>query len=189
MQDAVAAAALEQLLERGLPGLTIRGVAQAAGVAETTVYRRWPTTNHLAAAALVKLAERDNPLPDTGTLETDLEAFLRQIVALLSRRGVLRVVRGAAAMDDDDSSVIAAKAAFFPRRFTNATPLVDRAIARGELPAGTDAFRLIETLVAPAYLRALLVDRPLDEEFIDTSVRFAIAGALADPRTRHPRDD
>ena len=55
VQDAVAQAALTQLLDVGYQGLTIRGVAQAAGVAETTVYRRWPTINHLTAAALLKL--------------------------------------------------------------------------------------------------------------------------------------
>ncbi|WP_059039192.1 TetR/AcrR family transcriptional regulator [Gordonia desulfuricans] len=186
MQDAVATAALDQLLEHGLPGLTIRGVAQAAGVAETTVYRRWPSTNHLAAAALLKLADDDNPLPDTGSLENDLRELLEQVVALLSRREVMRVVRGAAAMDDDDPTVAAAKDAFFSRRFANSTLIVKRAIARGELPAGTDAFRLIETLVAPAYLRAILVDRPLDDELVDTCVRFAIAGARAEPGTVNP---
>lgn len=178
VQDAVAQAALTQLLEVGYQGLTIRGVAQAAGVAETTVYRRWPTINHLAAAALLKLAATDNPLPDTGTLEGDLRALLNQIIALLNRPEVLRVVRSAAAIDgDEDGSVIAAKSAFFDARFAAARPIVDRAIERGEIADNTDPHLLIEALVAPAYMRALLENRALDDELVETSVRIVL-GAL-----------
>lgn len=178
VQDAVARAALAQLLDVGYQGLTIRGVAQAAGVAETTVYRRWPTINHLTAAALLKLTETDNPLPDTGSLEGDLHALLTQIVALLNRPEVLRVVRSAAAIDrDEDGSVTAGKAAFFDARFAEAGLIVQRAIERGEIAADTDPHLLIEALVAPSYLRALLENRPLDADLVDSSVRIVL-GAL-----------
>ncbi|KMO73511.1 TetR/AcrR family transcriptional regulator [Mycolicibacterium obuense] len=178
VQDAVAQAALTQLLDVGYQGLTIRGVAQAAGVAETTVYRRWPTINHLTAAALLKLTETDNPLPDTGTLDGDLRALLTQIVALLNRPEVLRVVRSAAAIDHDgDGSVRTGKSAFFDARFTDARLIVERAIGRGEIASNTDAHLLIEALVAPSYMRALLENRPLDEDLVDSSVHIVL-GAL-----------
>ncbi|MEH3130143.1 MAG: TetR/AcrR family transcriptional regulator [Mycolicibacterium neoaurum] len=180
MQDAVAQAALDQLLEVGYQRLTFRGVAQAAGVAETTVYRRWPTINHLTAAALLKLAQVDNPLPDTGTLGGDLRALLHQIVALLSRPEVLRVVRSSAAIDpgdDGDGSVLAGKSAFFETRFAEASLIVDRAAKRGEIASNTDAYLVIEALVAPAYMRALLDNRPLDQNLVDSSVAMVL-GAL-----------
>ncbi|WP_236757483.1 TetR/AcrR family transcriptional regulator [Aeromicrobium sp. PE09-221] len=174
--DAVVDATLAILLEHGYHGLTIRAVARTAGVAETTVYRRWPTPNHLTAAALLELAERDNPLPETGSLEGDLRALLGQIVALLNRPEVLRVVRSAAALDHrDDESVLAGKNAFFSSRFASATSLVGRAVERQEIPPDTDADLLIETLVAPAYMRALLSNRPLDQTFIEDSLRVALA--------------
>lgn len=174
------AAALEQLLEVGYAGLTMRGVAKAAGVAETTVYRRWPTVNHLAVAALLRMAALDNPAPDTGSVEGDLRALLRQIVDLLDRPEVLRVVRSAVAMDDDpDGAVNAARTAFFENRFAAAAPLVEQAVSRAELPAGIDPYQLIESLVAPAYMRALLGNRPIDEAFIDSTVAFTLAAARA----------
>lgn len=186
VQDAVAHAALAQLLEVGYQGLTIRGVAHAAGVAETTIYRRWPTTNHLTAAALLKLAETDNPLPDTGSLEADLRALLTQIVALLDRPEVLRVVRSAAAIDgDEDSSVMAGKSAFFDARFADAKLIVERAIERGEIGRDTDPYLLIEALVAPSYMRALLENRPLDRQHIDSSVRI-VMGALKSAAVTRP---
>lgn len=180
--DAVTQTALEHLLTLGYSGLTIRGVARAAGVAETTIYRRWPTVDHLAAAALRRLAEQENPLPDTGTLAGDLRLLLTQIVELLERPEVLRVVRSAAGLEDDEEGVIqSARAAFFEARFANAAAIVQRASARGEIPGGVDAHLIIEVLVAPAYLRALLESRPIDDALIDFSVRTAAQAAATSP--------
>ncbi|EGD53723.1 transcriptional regulator, TetR family protein [Gordonia neofelifaecis NRRL B-59395] len=151
------------------------------------MYRRWPTVDHLAAAALLKLTEADNPLPDTGALDSDLHALLSQIVDLLNRPEILRVVRGVAALNDDGPAS-SAKAAFFDARFADATRLIDRAVERGELPPGVDADRTIETLAAPAYMRALLENQPLDADLIDSSVAIAIAGARATAQSRTSSD-
>lgn len=179
IQEAVETAALALLLEVGYAGLTLRGVAKEAGVAETTVYRRWPTVNHLAVAALLRMAALDNPAPDTGSIEGDLRALLSQIVDLLNRPEVLRVVRSAVAMDDEDGAVSAARTAFFDTRFAAATPIVERAVGRAELRGDTDPYRLIEALVAPAYMRALLGNRPIDDAFVDSSVAFTLAAVGA----------
>ncbi|GEE03766.1 TetR family transcriptional regulator [Gordonia spumicola] len=172
------------LLENGHSNLTIRAVAQAAGVAETTVYRRWPSVGHLIAAALLRLTATDNPIPDTGSVEDDLATLLSQIVALLTRPDVMRVVRSAAAIDDG-GAFAATRAAFFDARFTASAAIVERAVARGQLPAGTDSHRLIETLVAPAYMRALLGSRGFDDDFVDSSVAATLHGF--DGRTGPPR--
>src|SRR4051794_32255220 len=82
---AVLRAALEQLLARGYDALSVGEVAESAGVAVTTVYRRWPTKAELAAAALGEFAAAANPMPDSGDLERDLRALLAQIVDLLRR--------------------------------------------------------------------------------------------------------
>ena len=45
-------AAVEVFLERGIQRMTVPGVAAAAGVAKTTVYRRYATPAQLALAAI-----------------------------------------------------------------------------------------------------------------------------------------
>src|SRR2546427_11820147 len=65
-------AALNRLLTDGFDALSIAAVATDAGVAETTVYRRWPTKSALAAAALAELAAADNPTPATRNPEGNL---------------------------------------------------------------------------------------------------------------------
>lgn len=174
VREAVLGAALEQLLAHGYDGLRIPEVARAAGVAETTVYRRWATKADLAADALGELATTENPVPDTGTLAGDLDALLTQILDLLRRPEVARIVRTAAAIgrEGDDAE---ARTDYWRTRFAGASVIVERAVARGELAADTDPEALVELLVAPAYLRLLLTGRPLDDALVSSSVARVLA--------------
>ncbi|ADI08089.1 putative transcriptional regulator, TetR family protein [Streptomyces bingchenggensis BCW-1] len=75
---AVLAAALELCHRDGFQPLTIKGIAEAAGVGRQTVYRWWPTKEAVLLEALRDLTEREAPtlLPDTGDPLRDLETFL-----------------------------------------------------------------------------------------------------------------
>jgi AcrR family transcriptional regulator len=169
------AAATEQLLARGYEGLSVSEVAESAGVALTTVYRRWPTKADLAAAVVGDLAAVSNPLPDTGTLEGDLSRLLAQILELLRRPEVERIVRAATTLPASVGGAVEARNAFFQARTAGSAQLVSRAIARGELPADTDPEVVIEFLVGPAYLRLLLSGRPLDDALLAESVQRTLA--------------
>ncbi len=78
VDDAIVAAATRQFLEGGLQRMTVPGVAAAAGVAKTTVYRRYATAAHLALAAIGRL-NADATDPDTGSTRTDLIATLEAV--------------------------------------------------------------------------------------------------------------
>lgn len=54
---------------------------------------------------------------------------------------------------------------------------MSRAVARGELPAATDADLLLEALVGPLYLRLLSHARPLADAFVDDLVDLLLGGA------------
>src|SRR5215472_1525363 len=56
---AILRAALSVFIERGIEGATIEQVADAAGVARTTLYRRWSSKEALIAQAIA--AARGNP--------------------------------------------------------------------------------------------------------------------------------
>src|SRR5687768_8747678 len=82
-------AARQALFTAGYAGLAIDEVAQRAGVAKTTLYRRWPTKDHLAIAVYADMLDRDVPVTDTGDVRADLTAYLQQIA------GALQAVRRA----------------------------------------------------------------------------------------------
>ncbi|MGQ4717290.1 TetR-like C-terminal domain-containing protein [Streptomyces anulatus] len=110
----------------------------------------------------------------TGTLEGDLRALLGQVVALVERPEVRRVILTVVSLTADDE-VVAAKDAFWEERFAGAAAIVTRAVERGELLAETDPYELIENLAAPPYFRLLVTRRALDDRLVDRSVELALS--------------
>lgn len=66
--DEILTVALAMLREQGYAALTVDAVAERAGVAKTTVYRRWPSKGALIAAAIAPLAESTDPLDEAESL-------------------------------------------------------------------------------------------------------------------------
>ncbi len=89
---AIAAATLELLSQVGYEGLSMEGVAAAAGVGKTTIYRRYRSKAELVVAMMTRLDERGIPRPripkDAGTRET-LGAMVAATAAVISMPGVL----------------------------------------------------------------------------------------------------
>jgi AcrR family transcriptional regulator len=171
VRKAVLEATLARLLAAGYEELSITDVAADARVHETTIYRRWHTKPELAAAALLRFAAREIPAPDTGSLDGDLRQLLQQVVTFIRRPEVARIVRAVAALPPENADATSVRRAFWSTRFERSAVVVRRAIERGELPRDTDPHELQELLVAPAYLRLLLTDRPLDDTLIAGTVR------------------
>lgn len=59
-------------------------VATRAGVAKTTLYRRWAGKNELVVDAVAELFD-ELELPDRGSLAADIEGVVLQFAAILSR--------------------------------------------------------------------------------------------------------
>ncbi|MFF7589970.1 TetR/AcrR family transcriptional regulator [Kitasatospora purpeofusca] len=74
----------EALAELGWGGLTMGHVATRAGVAKTTLYRRWPSKNELVVDAVASLFD-ELVMPDLGSLRADIEAVVTQFADLLAR--------------------------------------------------------------------------------------------------------
>jgi AcrR family transcriptional regulator len=171
VRKAVLETTLAQVLADGYDVLSIPEVAAQAGVHESTIYRRWRTKPELVADALLEFAAREVATPDTGSLEDDLRELLGEVVTLLRRPEVARIVRAMAALPADVARATSVRQAFWATRFERSGEVVRRAIARGELPTDTDPEELQELLVGPAYLRLLLTDRPLDDALIERCVQ------------------
>src|SRR4051812_11839564 len=72
---AILTAAGEIFVRDGFQNMTLPGVAAAAGVAKTTVYRRYPNTVELVLATIRHL-NAAAPVPDTGSARQDLTTVL-----------------------------------------------------------------------------------------------------------------
>jgi AcrR family transcriptional regulator len=172
------------LTKRGLDAFTIAEVAARAGVHETSIYRRWGTKNALAREALMHHAESGIPIPDTGSLRSDLVALLERFVAVMASPQGQALL---ALSSSQHPHVVAARRVFWRRRFDSIRTMFHRAVARGEFPRRADPMEFLETLIAPLYLRALVTAEPLEawprNEMID---RMLTVYAVRGPKRGRP---
>jgi AcrR family transcriptional regulator len=178
----VLAATLGLLDERGFEALELPEVARRAGVHATTVYRRWGSKARLVGEALLERGRQFSPTPDTGALRTDLERLLVEGGALLRTPAVVAMFEVLLSESANPSPEIArARDRFFAAHVEEARAIVDRAVARGELPPGTDPGALVELIIGPALLRALLLGLELGPPAAAEIVARAEAALRAPP--------
>jgi AcrR family transcriptional regulator len=162
VRTAVLSATLAELVEHGVNGVSVAAVAARAGVHETSVYRRWRTREDLIVDALIDLSATEISVPDTGSSRGDLVDLARQVILYLSMP-LGRAVMAIAAIAVEDESINAARANLIASRVEVMSVLIDRAIDRGELPAGTDARLALEMLVSPLHMRTFMTGEPLTD--------------------------
>ncbi|MEU1039560.1 TetR/AcrR family transcriptional regulator [Streptomyces sp. NPDC005551] len=171
------------LVELGWSKLTLGDVATRAGVAKTTLYRRWAGKNELVVDAVAVLFD-ELELPDRGSLAADIEGVVLQFAAILGRPETKTALMAVVAESTRDE----------PLRERIRTSIVDRqkrlvvegrsrAQERGELPPEEDpesAARtadLIFDVVAGAVVHRTLVSaEPADEEWVRSFTRVLLLG-------------
>ena len=123
-------ATLAELARVGFPGLTIEGVAKAANVNRTTIYRRWPSKSALLLAVIEPLLERFDHDPDTGSLGGDLLALMLMMGETAALPEGQAVHRAVGSTSDELKELVEAVNDRALGAFRRA---LDRARARGEV--------------------------------------------------------
>jgi AcrR family transcriptional regulator len=179
---AIMAAALELLAERGLAGMSIEEVASRAGVGKATIYRRWSSKGALALDAFMTEFRHQQPLPDTGTLGGDLRAELRAWILAVTRTPAGRILGDLIGEIQRDPDLAASyrERVLEPLRRQHRI-MLDRAIARGEIPAGTDREVVLDLLFGAAQHRLLLGHLPLSDRFVGDLVEVILSGIQPPP--------
>lgn len=178
--QAILDATLELLGEVGFSALTVEGVASRAGVGKATIYRRWPSKLPLVVEAFGGLPALEDV--DTGSVERDLKTMLRSYLDLFYRTplaAVLPSLAGERAHNEELSS------RFDPVMKGRRQPLVrvlQRGVARGELPADLDLELAADLVVGPIAVRLFFTGRPLQPALVDPMVDLALSG-LRKPRS------
>ena len=174
---AVLRAAVEELTENGYGGATVERIAVRAGIAKTTIYRRWGGLNGLLADLMAGYAEQRIPVPDEGDLGADLRLLSRYVVASLQdpaiRTAFISIINAAA----QDPAARDMLARFIAGRAALMAVIVDRAVERGEVPPGTDAAEVIQVVTAQVYYRLITAGERLTRDTADRAAAIAAAAA------------
>jgi AcrR family transcriptional regulator len=153
-------------------------VAEQAGVSKATIYRWWPTKETLALDALYTEWAAATPYArDTGSLRGDLLSLLRPWARLASSRPYGRVIAAllTEAQTDPVFAVEYRNRVVKPRR-DQARAIFDRALTRGEIPAGTRVDVALDLLYGALCHRLLHGHAPLNDRFVREVVDMTLDG-------------
>jgi AcrR family transcriptional regulator len=164
------------LVEGGVQNLTIEGVAARAGVAKTTIYRRWRSKDELAFAVLLELVDL-LAVPDVGDTRIELVYLVESVIRVLSTTLMGAVMQGLASdLGSDRELQSAFREQVVDARVGELRRIVARGVARGDVRADADADLMYELLLGPVYFRLLLSGGPLEEALAKRLVDAVLPG-------------
>ncbi|MFF7635848.1 TetR/AcrR family transcriptional regulator [Kitasatospora sp. NPDC008050] len=175
VRQAVLAATVDLLTSQGLAATTVASVARAAGVHETSVYRRWKTRENLVFDALATHSDAALPTPDTGDVRTDLSALFTALARYLATPAGTALLHLGTVRGEDDLEE--GRRSYWQARMHRAEAVVRRGIDRGDLPADTDPHLLVEAIAGPLLARVLLTGEPLESTLVPRLVDLILDGA------------
>lgn len=172
-------AARDVLAEVGYNALTIDGVAKRAGLYRLLIYRTWETKPALVVDALFG-DMADFATDDTGSLQTDMRAFVAAHAQVITRPAHLSGLPGLTVeLRADRTLYKLVWSTYVIPVEEDLSRVVKRAAARGELKDMVDVPRLnaaitglIQMVAAPGFLEG--------EELVDYVTDFCLHGVFGD---------
>jgi len=176
----ILAATREILAEGGVRSLTVEGVAVRAGVAKTTIYRRYRHRDDLALAVLIDMVRTVTALPDVADVRTELVSVLRATLDVLRTTLMGRVMQGLVSeLAVDPRLSEAFRDQVVALRVTEVGRVLARGAERGELRPDLDIGLVHELLFGPIYYRLFLSGEPLEPSFADRIVDAVMPALVA----------
>jgi AcrR family transcriptional regulator len=173
---AIQGAVIDLLDEQGLAGITFEAVAARAGVAKSTVYRRWPTKEELVFDAVQQLK---GPLPELAgvSVRDDLLRLMQNMRTMWVDTQHGRVMRRLIAEGDADSALYQkCRERLVTPRQSAIRAVLDRGIAAGQLRADLDLAWVIDLFGAPIILSVLTHRGGVEADQVEFTVDLVLSG-------------
>jgi len=177
--DRILLAAFEQLVRVGYGGLSMEAVAAEAGVAKTTVYRRYPAKRDLVVAALGE----ETPFPSVPAdlpAHDALERFIRQAITMLIDSGAARILGSLLVEDQREPGLLDVfrQRILGPRR-EMVLAMLQRGIERGEIRPDIDPLVVTEMVAGAVFGHHVILGLPTTDDWIDSLVDHIWAAIAA----------
>ncbi|MGW5365268.1 TetR/AcrR family transcriptional regulator [Actinopolymorpha pittospori] len=158
-------AVTDLISERGYGNFTVGEVAARAGVADSSIYRRWGNLEALLADVALTRLNAQSPMPDTGSLAGDLRTYAANVAREITGPDGLALLRLTVALSSNGHQGLQARDDLLAERRRQLQSMLDRAHERGEHPP--DAFGVLDHILAPMYIRVLFGAGPLTPDYVD----------------------
>ena len=175
---AIRNAVMQELAEVGYGRLSIEAVARRAGVGKTAIYRRWGNKLEMVLEIVSDVAGRSVPLPDTGSFAGDLQLIMMIVSRALQHRIASQIIPDLMAEASRNPQIAETlQKALRTHQQAVGDKLVGQAVARGELPEGTDPQVAVDLILGPLYWRLAVSRTPIDGDYLEKMIA-AVTGAL-----------
>lgn len=173
-EEAILEATLLILAREGYTGLTTDKIAAVARASKSTIYRRWPSKEHMVLAAFDRTPVL-NPR-DTGRLVDDLLDIVMQLVRLIQDTPLGGALPALISERAHNSHLVAALDPVIARRREPTRTILLGATGRGDLPAGTDLELATDMIWGPVMLRTIILPGDVSEGAMRELLDAVVAG-------------
>jgi AcrR family transcriptional regulator len=178
-EQAILDAALSLVIEVGYDRLSMDALAERAHAGKATIYRHWSGKAEVVVEAIRRRkCDAAVPAVRTGSLRGDLVATLECMNAAMSNEDSALLVGVLSAMHKDRELADLMRAQVIDARKDMLDEILERAVAAGELTAGTDAAVADEVLSAMFFNRLVISGEPIDDAFITHMVDHVVLPLL-----------
>ena len=174
--NAILQAAIDLVLEHGFRAVSVESIAAKAGVAKTTIYRRWPNKAAVVMDAFMLRFSPGTQFPKAKKVTDSVRLQMRTMArAFTSKDGAVVKALLAEAQFDVELATAFRERWTLPRR-KMALAVFQKAISQGELRADIDLEATIDLLYAPMYYRLQMGTGSLSDAYIDEIFDQAMKG-------------
>ena len=160
VDEAVLRAALELFFDHGVEGTSIAAIARRAGVAKTSIYRRWPSREALLAQAVEAFRSTVGPpieLVDQAPPDAFLPLLLEGVSGVVSRPEMRKLMaRLIGSVADQPQLMAVYRRSYLGPRRAAAVRAFARMQAAGLAPADADP-ELLADLVIGTFLQRVVM--------------------------------
>lgn len=173
---AILDATATELIQRGFLGLTMEAVAARAGVAKTTLYRRWPNTTELALEAMNSFEEEVADPPD-GSVREQLLWQLERMRRKWNNPRYSAIMRRVLADGTSEPALyLRSRDRLVGPHLARMNRTLERGIAEGVLRPDIDVGWARQLLTAPIMAAALTLKERVRREQIELTLDTVLRG-------------
>ena len=176
-RDAVLPATLAVLAAGGFAGFTMEGVAEAAGVSKSTVYRYWPSKLALLRDALEGLNRQPAVDAEAGSAREGIQRLLTHLAEALSASLFSACIPALVEAAQHHPEVASFLHEYSDRRRSTLTAVLRKGIDAGGLPAHLDPEMAALALSGPIFYRRLMTANPFSAAEVPALMRQVLGPA------------
>lgn len=177
VDEALRTATFDILSRSGWRGATVERIAERAGVARTTIYRRHGSVHGVMLLLVAELFE-DMSVPDTGSLHDDLVTWTRRLAVSWRDPRWVDLVCAIVAAQRESPDIADAVRARYRLRHEASRQIVVRAVERGELLSVDEGDTLLQLVTGLFHGPLTVSSEVISDDEIERVVGLLLSGFL-----------